>query len=110
MLTEATNPVRVVTVSYTGTPELMAHYARLAANAGASIIGGCCGTTAEHIRAMRQAIDNWTPGEPQPDVASIEAVLGELSQGAKAQMAGDLSVAGGSASGRSSRWSGSAAS
>src|SRR5204863_8602083 len=26
-------------------------------DAGAQIVGGCCGTTPEHIRAMRQAVD-----------------------------------------------------
>ena len=92
-------------IVYSGTPELMAEYAVLAANAGASIIGGCCGTTPEHVRAMRDAIDAWQPGAAEPDVDTITRVLGELSQGAKAQMAGDLSVAGGSASGRGSRGS-----
>ena len=92
-------------IVYSGTPELMAEYATLSANAGASIIGGCCGTTATHIKAMREAIDRWQPGQEKPDVNTITQVLGELSQGAKAQMGGDLSVAGGSASGRSSRGS-----
>ena len=26
--------------------------------AGANIIGGCCGTTPDHIRAIREAVDN----------------------------------------------------
>ena len=42
-------------ICYTGTPELMADYARLAFDAGARIIGGCCGTTPAHIAAMRAA-------------------------------------------------------
>jgi len=92
-------------IVYSGTPELMARYAVLSANAGASIIGGCCGTTPEHVKAMREAIDHWTPGAPVPDIETIVSVLGELSQGARAQMSGDLSVAGGSASGRGSRTS-----
>lgn len=90
-------------IVYSGTPELMAEYAVLAANAGASIIGGCCGTTPAHVKAMREAIDNWKPGAPRPDVDSITNALGELSLGARAQMSGDLSIAGGSASGRGSR-------
>ena len=90
-------------IVYSGTPELMAHYATLSANAGATIIGGCCGTTAMHIKAMRDALDSWQPGEKSPDAEAIVEALGELSQGARAQMAGDLSVAGGSASGRGSR-------
>lgn len=44
-------------VVYTGTPELMADYAKLAIDAGARIIGGCCGTSCEHLEAMRGAID-----------------------------------------------------
>ena len=32
-------------IHYTGTPELMADYARIALDAGAKIIGGCCGTS-----------------------------------------------------------------
>jgi methionine synthase I (cobalamin-dependent) len=90
-------------IVYSGTPELMAEYAILSANAGASIIGGCCGTTPVHIKAMRSAIDNWQPGSTSPSIESITEVLGELSQGARAQMSGDLSIAGGSTSGRGSR-------
>ena len=89
-------------IVYNGTPELMARYVELAANAGATIIGGCCGTTPEHVQAMRNAIDNWTPG-PTPSLEEIVEQLGEVSQGARAQLKGDLSVAGGSASGRGTR-------
>ena len=35
----------------------MADYVRLAVDAGAKIIGGCCGTSFEHLAAMRQALD-----------------------------------------------------
>lgn len=44
-------------IHYEGTPELMADYARLAYLAGARIIGGCCGTTAAHITAMKGALE-----------------------------------------------------
>src|SRR5438105_1787265 len=40
---------------YVSTPEYFADYARRFAEAGASIIGGCCGTTPSHIAAMRSA-------------------------------------------------------
>jgi len=89
-------------VVYNGTPELMAKYAQLAIDAGATIIGGCCGTTPEHVNAMRQAIDAHLKADA-PDLAQIEDVLGEVSVGARAQLSGDLSVAGGSASGRGTR-------
>ena len=32
-------------IAYSGSPEIMADYARLSRDAGARIIGGCCGTT-----------------------------------------------------------------
>jgi hypothetical protein len=47
-------------ICYNGTPELMAVYARMALDAGARIIGGCCGTSPRHLRAMRDALDAHT--------------------------------------------------
>ena len=44
-------------IVYSGTPELMAEYVRLAVDGGATIIGGCCGTSCEHLAAMRHALD-----------------------------------------------------
>ena len=41
---------------YEGTPELMAAYARQAHQQGARIIGACCGSTPDHIRAISQAL------------------------------------------------------
>jgi len=89
-------------VVYNGTPELMAKYAQLSIDAGANIIGGCCGTSPEHLKAMRAAIDSHQK-TTAPELSGIESALGEVSVGAKAQLGGDLSVAGGSASGRGSR-------
>jgi methionine synthase / methylenetetrahydrofolate reductase(NADPH) len=37
---------------YMASPEYMASYARHLIHAGAKVIGGCCGTTPEHIRAI----------------------------------------------------------
>lgn len=42
---------------YPETPETMASLVPALIEAGANIIGGCCGTTPEHIRAIKQAID-----------------------------------------------------
>lgn len=42
-------------IHYTGSPEIMAAYARMARDAGARIVGGCCGTTPDHIRAIAAA-------------------------------------------------------
>jgi methionine synthase / methylenetetrahydrofolate reductase(NADPH) len=41
---------------YLCSPEYMASFARKAIAAGAQLVGGCCGTTPNHIRAMRQAV------------------------------------------------------
>jgi homocysteine S-methyltransferase len=41
---------------YLCSPEYMASFARKAIHAGAQYVGGCCGTTPNHIRAMKSAI------------------------------------------------------
>jgi homocysteine S-methyltransferase len=41
---------------YLCSPEYMASFARKAIAAGVQLVGGCCGTTPNHIRAMRSAI------------------------------------------------------
>ena len=64
-------------VHYSGSPELMGRYAALAIDAGARVIGGCCGNTPAHIAAMRRALDRRQRG-PRPDLAAIEAALGKL--------------------------------
>lgn len=42
---------------YPDSPEFMASLVPDLLNAGARVIGGCCGTSAEHIRAIRLAVD-----------------------------------------------------
>ncbi len=50
-------------VFYPETPEVMAKQARDVIRAGANIVGGCCGTTPEHIRALVHALQHiGTPG------------------------------------------------
>ena len=85
-------------IRYNGTPELMGVYACLARDAGARIIGGCCGTSAEHLYAMRDALLSHVPG-PRPDAALIEARLGTITAGARAQLNGLLDRASGAAPG-----------
>ncbi|HOT45931.1 MAG TPA: bifunctional homocysteine S-methyltransferase/methylenetetrahydrofolate reductase [Spirochaetota bacterium] len=46
---------------YMTTPEYLSEYAVQFLGNGASIIGGCCGTTPKHIRAMKQAIKSRFP-------------------------------------------------
>jgi methionine synthase / methylenetetrahydrofolate reductase(NADPH) len=47
---------------YLSSPAYMADYAGRMIGAGARMVGGCCGTTPEHVRAMRQAVDRVAPG------------------------------------------------
>lgn len=61
-------------IEYDGTPELMARYACLARDAGARLIGGCCGTKPAHLVAMRAALET-TPRRPR---ASLEQVVAEI--------------------------------
>jgi homocysteine S-methyltransferase len=44
-------------IFYPATPDYFGDYARRFVEAGVSVIGGCCGTTPQHIRAMRLALD-----------------------------------------------------
>ena len=58
---------------YMASPEYMARYARRMAQAGASLIGGCCGTTPAHIRTMGQALAEGRAREgPAPAVTVRE--------------------------------------
>lgn len=41
---------------YDATPDTMAEYARSVQGLGASLIGACCGSTPDHIRAMAKAL------------------------------------------------------
>jgi methionine synthase I (cobalamin-dependent) len=64
-------------IAYSGSEEIMARYARLARDAGARIIGGCCGTTPVHLKAIGEALFGYEPGDI-PDVDTIEAALGPI--------------------------------
>ncbi len=75
-------------IRYDGTPELMADYARMARDAGARIIGGCCGTTPAHLEAIKAALDGYEPGA-RPSCAEVAARLGPISKGAQQQFAGE---------------------
>ena len=65
-------------IHYDGTPELMADYACLARDMGVRVIGGCCGTMPEHLRAMRTALET-RPRGPRPSLEQITALLGAFS-------------------------------
>lgn len=65
-------------IHYDGTPSLMGDYAVLARDCGATIIGGCCGTTPEHLRAMKDALETRPRGD-RPTLDEIAARLGGFS-------------------------------
>ncbi|MGL4320210.1 MAG: betaine--homocysteine S-methyltransferase [Paracoccaceae bacterium] len=65
-------------IHYDGTPELMAEYSVLARDAGVRIIGGCCGTMPDHLRAMRAALESRPRGN-LPSLDDISAQLGGFS-------------------------------
>jgi 5-methyltetrahydrofolate--homocysteine methyltransferase len=69
-------------IVYSGTPELMTRYVQLALDAGARIVGGCCGTTPEHLAAMSNAMRTYSRGA-RPSVELIESQLGSVSALAK---------------------------
>jgi 5-methyltetrahydrofolate--homocysteine methyltransferase len=54
---------------YSGSPEVMAAYAARARDMGVQLIGGCCGSSSEHIALMRAVLDGKVP---VPDVDPME--------------------------------------
>jgi 5-methyltetrahydrofolate--homocysteine methyltransferase len=57
--------LRAGLVHYPETPEYMAAMSRELIMAGVSVIGGCCGTTPDHIRAMRKVVDEEMRKRPE---------------------------------------------
>jgi homocysteine S-methyltransferase len=51
---------------YMSSPAYMADYAARMLDAGATIVGGCCGTTPQHIAAMREMLDGRLAGPRRP--------------------------------------------
>jgi 5-methyltetrahydrofolate--homocysteine methyltransferase len=47
------------TVVYKETPDAMAARVPELLDLGVALVGGCCGTTPEHVRALRHAVDAW---------------------------------------------------
>ena len=68
----------VTTRIHAASGELMAEYAVLARDCGAKIIGGCCGTTPEHLLKMREALET-RPNGSKPSLETIAEKLGGFS-------------------------------
>ena len=74
---------------YLATPEYMAQYARRMIEAGARFVGGCCGTSPEHIRSIRALVGGQRPpstrvrpgshAEPHDTPIQPDVPLGERS-------------------------------
>jgi homocysteine S-methyltransferase len=84
---------------YLASPEYMAQYARRLIQAGVRFIGGCCGTTPEHIRRIREQVASAQPrrtavSRPSTEIerpTEVEPVpLGERSRWGRKLAAGDL--------------------
>ena len=52
----------------------MSDYVRLAIDGGAKIVGGCCGTSFEHLAAMRKALD----GHVKAARPTLETIVGRI--------------------------------
>ena len=53
--------------------ELAEYHRRFVTEYGVQVVGGCCGTTPEHIRMVAEAVANATPAERNPRVQSVAA-------------------------------------
>ena len=57
---------------YLCSPEYMASYARRFINAGVRLVGGCCGTTPEHIRHIKMAVRALAPARVGQSARGVE--------------------------------------
>jgi methionine synthase I (cobalamin-dependent)/5,10-methylenetetrahydrofolate reductase len=60
--------------AYSAGPEYFAESAKRFADRGARIIGGCCGTTPEHVAAMAAALAGYVPAAPGANQADSAAI------------------------------------
>ncbi|HET8577151.1 MAG TPA: methylenetetrahydrofolate reductase, partial [Methylomirabilota bacterium] len=65
---------------YLSSPAYMADYAARMIGAGARMVGGCCGTTPQHIRAMREALDRHAPPRTTARVESPKRARPEVAE------------------------------
>jgi len=66
-------------IFYPASPEYFGDYASLFWQAGASVMGGCCGTTPEHIRAMRRSLDRGiVKGVESLELETLPVEMGEV--------------------------------
>jgi methionine synthase / methylenetetrahydrofolate reductase(NADPH) len=56
-------------------PEYFASFAREAAALGVRVLGGCCGTTPAHIRAMAEVVKTLRPAKASAPARPVETIL-----------------------------------
>jgi methionine synthase / methylenetetrahydrofolate reductase(NADPH) len=84
---------------YLSSPDYMASYARRFINAGVRLVGGCCGTTPDHIRGIKAAVRSLAPaavrrdGKGAPAAATTTAVA-RVAREQKSRMANTLARGG----------------
>jgi homocysteine S-methyltransferase len=57
---------------YVSSPQYMASYARRFVQTGARLVGGCCGTTPEHIKAIKAAVRSLSPQRSRVAIEVLE--------------------------------------
>jgi homocysteine S-methyltransferase len=57
---------------YLSSPEYLASYARRFTQSGARLVGGCCGTTPEHIKAIKAAVRSLSPQRARVAIEVLE--------------------------------------
>jgi methionine synthase / methylenetetrahydrofolate reductase (NADH) len=85
-------------IMYPADPDYFGDYALAFRDAGASVVGGCCGTTPQHIAAMRKALDESPPIEPShitmlPADEEVEAAAEAPTQFAQKLSEGKFAIA-----------------
>ena len=79
---------------YLCSPEYMATYARRFITAGARLVGGCCGTTPDHIRQISQAVKTMAPAAarraPDAPADGRSDAPAPVARGAKSGLAREL--------------------
>ncbi len=72
---------------YMASPEYMATYARRLIQAGATLVGGCCGTTPDHIETIAGAVRAVSPGRTRTRIQVDRVAPGEGKAVAPARLA-----------------------
>jgi methionine synthase I (cobalamin-dependent)/5,10-methylenetetrahydrofolate reductase len=74
---------------YLSSPEYMASYARRFIASGVKLVGGCCGTTPEHVRAIKLVVRSLAPV-----ARAVKSAAGDGKASASVAAAGGVAVAG----------------